>query len=337
VDDRVSVVIPTYNGAAFLGGTLEAVFAQTLPPAEICIVDDASRDGTAEVVRSLLPRAPVPVSLIALPTNSGGPARPINVGMANTRSPYVALCEQDDRMLPRKLELLRECLHREPRIGLAISRYRVTVGDELRRPVVIRDDSYSRFESMEKHPLGGPFYAFGARAAHAAALEICYAVSLSNMMVRRAAWEHVGGLDERIQLVVDQDFLLRVSREWLIGWVDEPLWEFHRHRHGLMQQSTELRCAEDRDRMWWREYRHRGPAEHRARVKTLLRENRLGCAYSYREMGRYLAALTAYARSMWETGFSTAAAAGMAKLLPHYLLRGVWRKRAAGVNRMRIT
>ncbi|MHB8756073.1 MAG: glycosyltransferase family 2 protein, partial [Candidatus Acidiferrales bacterium] len=49
---RVSVVIPTFNRGWIIGEALQSVFAQTLQDFEVIVVDDGSRDNTAEVVRS---------------------------------------------------------------------------------------------------------------------------------------------------------------------------------------------------------------------------------------------------------------------------------------------
>jgi glycosyltransferase involved in cell wall biosynthesis len=319
----ISVVIPTYNGTSFLPRTLAGVFAQTLPARELVIVDDASSDGTVGLAQSLILQSPVPATVIALPINCGGPAGPFNVGVARACSPYVALCEQDDRMLPRKLEMLSGCVECEPELGMVISRYCVVRSQVGTMQGALADDSSSRFEQIGKRSLGGPYYCLDRAEARRAALDRCYAASLSNMLVRKSVWEQLGGLDESIRAVADHDFLLRLSHDYAIGWVDESLWEFHRHAQSLLARSSLLRCAEDYARIWRKEF-SRFNGQH-SQVRRLLRQNLYDCAHGHREAGRYMTALRFHARSIRETGLSVTAAAAIAKLLPHYLLRA-WRR-----------
>src|SRR5436309_2618216 len=100
----VSVIIPTYNGTAFVRGALESVWAQTMPPLEILVVDDASTDGTPSFVASLIAESPVPLRCLQLAQNSGGPARPMNLGIAQARGEFIAILDQDDIWLPHKLQ-----------------------------------------------------------------------------------------------------------------------------------------------------------------------------------------------------------------------------------------
>lgn len=110
----VSVVIPAYNGAAFIGDALESVFSQQTLPREIVVVDDASTDGTADAVDRVGRLAPVAVRVVRLRENSGGPVRPLNVGIKQAAGPLVVLLEQDDRMAPAKITALGELLARFP-------------------------------------------------------------------------------------------------------------------------------------------------------------------------------------------------------------------------------
>jgi glycosyltransferase involved in cell wall biosynthesis len=95
----VSVVVPAYNRAAIIGRALASVAAQTCPPAEVLVVDDASTDDTAGIARRWGAR------VLRLERN-GGAAAARNAGMAAATQAWVALLDSDDEWLPHCLEVL---------------------------------------------------------------------------------------------------------------------------------------------------------------------------------------------------------------------------------------
>ncbi|MCU0635460.1 MAG: glycosyltransferase family 2 protein [Gemmatimonadaceae bacterium] len=99
-----SVVIPAHNAAGFLEAALESVFAQSLPPAEVIVVDDGSTDGTCELVAR-----DDRVQLISLPVKSG-PSRARNRGIHAATQSYVAFLDADDLWHPGHLERAIELL-----------------------------------------------------------------------------------------------------------------------------------------------------------------------------------------------------------------------------------
>src|SRR5205085_5870616 len=62
---RVSVVVPSYNHAPFIAGTLRSVFKQTRAPKHLLVIDDGSRDGSPEVIEKALNHCPFPCQRIA--------------------------------------------------------------------------------------------------------------------------------------------------------------------------------------------------------------------------------------------------------------------------------
>ena len=119
----VSVIIPAFNGAAFIGQALKSIFAQTLAPLEIVVVDDASRDGTLDIVSTLAPCSPVPLKVIQLFRNSGGPARPMNIGIAAAAGEFFSVLDQDDLYVPDTLHQWMSALRGSERddVGLISS------------------------------------------------------------------------------------------------------------------------------------------------------------------------------------------------------------------------
>jgi hypothetical protein len=110
----VTVVMPVRDAAAFVGEALDSVLAQTYTGFEIVVVDDASTDGTADVLRRYAdPR----VRLIRHP-RKGGVAVALNTGISSSRSRYVARMDADDVALPERLAQQVRFLDRNPSIGI---------------------------------------------------------------------------------------------------------------------------------------------------------------------------------------------------------------------------
>src|SRR5215213_3125487 len=93
----VSVVIPCYNQAHFLGEAIESVLAQSYPNFEIVVVDDGSTDDTSEVAGSY-PK----VRLVRQENQGLSGAR--NAGLARSEGEYVVFLDADDRLRPEALE-----------------------------------------------------------------------------------------------------------------------------------------------------------------------------------------------------------------------------------------
>jgi teichuronic acid biosynthesis glycosyltransferase TuaG len=118
----VSVVTPAYRVEAFIGETIDSVLAQTYEDIELLVVDDASPDGTAAVVRERAERDPR-VRLIRQPRN-GGPAATRTAAVAEARGGLVAFLDGDDLWLPEKLALQVEHLRAHPEAALSFTSFR---------------------------------------------------------------------------------------------------------------------------------------------------------------------------------------------------------------------
>jgi GT2 family glycosyltransferase len=117
VSDRssapVAVVVVSWNSAPFLGECLRSLRALRRPPAEVVVVDNASQDGSADLVRREFPE----VDLVQNPRNLGFCAA-TNLGIRKTYSPFVLLLNPDAWLAPDFLERLLPAFA-DPRVGLA--------------------------------------------------------------------------------------------------------------------------------------------------------------------------------------------------------------------------
>lgn len=110
----ISVVIPCFRHAALVRRALDSVLAQSLPPAEILLVDDGNEGEEAAALAAL--RAPG-LRVIRLAQNSGlASAR--NAGWEQATGKYVAFLDADDAWHPRKLELQRRAMEQHPELLL---------------------------------------------------------------------------------------------------------------------------------------------------------------------------------------------------------------------------
>ena len=107
----VSVVIPTHNRASFLEEAASSVLEQTFDDLELIIVDDASTDGTANILDRLADQDRR-VRIIRRETSSGGPAVPRNEGIGMATGEMISFLDDDDRWHPERVALTLEGLMR---------------------------------------------------------------------------------------------------------------------------------------------------------------------------------------------------------------------------------
>jgi teichuronic acid biosynthesis glycosyltransferase TuaG len=99
----VSAVISTYQRPDACERALRSVLAQSAPPIEVLVCDDGSRDDTAERMCEWERREEC-VRYLRVEPNSGTPAQPRNLGIAQARGEWIAFLDDDDEWLPEKLE-----------------------------------------------------------------------------------------------------------------------------------------------------------------------------------------------------------------------------------------
>ena len=193
----ISVAIGTYNRAAMLRQALEAALAQSRAPDEIVVADDASTDGTREMLDALAAGDPR-VKVIRRETNSGGVGN-CNAAMEGTRGDLIAWCSDDDRFLPGHLEASAAFLETHPQIGLVHSSFIDVVETaegnsieprRLRAPAPLIVGSGDLFSYLTRY-YDWPFHP-------------------STLVMRREVWQRVGFFDPAYALT-DTDWFVRAA------------------------------------------------------------------------------------------------------------------------------
>jgi cellulose synthase/poly-beta-1,6-N-acetylglucosamine synthase-like glycosyltransferase/peptidoglycan/xylan/chitin deacetylase (PgdA/CDA1 family) len=112
--DGVSVLIPAWNEASNIEGTVRSVARSTLRPRQIIVIDDGSTDATAAIVQTLA--GTLEEDLLLVRTENGGKARALNVGLARARYGVVATIDGDSIVAQGALALLAAHFN-DPRVG----------------------------------------------------------------------------------------------------------------------------------------------------------------------------------------------------------------------------
>jgi hypothetical protein len=106
--ERVSVVVPSHNHAAYVGAALESALAQTRAPDEIVVVDDGSTDGSSARLHAMAARAGGRIRLLAR-ERRGAPAT-IDDAVARCTGDWIAILNSDDRYAPEHLASMIESI-----------------------------------------------------------------------------------------------------------------------------------------------------------------------------------------------------------------------------------
>jgi len=118
---KASIIVPAYNAEKYIESTINSILSQDFSDFEIIVVNDGSTDSTEEKVKAatLLDGR---VKYIAQP-NSGGPAKPRNVGISCAKGEFIFIFDADDLMLKGKLRHSIECLERFPDADLLFTNF----------------------------------------------------------------------------------------------------------------------------------------------------------------------------------------------------------------------
>ena len=115
---RLSILVPTWNAATTVERALDSVLAERVIPLEVVVVDDASTDGTADLVAAIAERDPR-VVLLRLPAN-GGVSNARNRGLELVRGEWLAFLDADDLLLPGALDALMAPTAADPAVRAVI-------------------------------------------------------------------------------------------------------------------------------------------------------------------------------------------------------------------------
>jgi glycosyltransferase involved in cell wall biosynthesis len=188
----VTIAVPSFNQGRFLEQALVSIFEQNLP-VEVFVADGGSTDGSVDIIRRYESR------LAGWRSHSDrGQAAAINQSIAKGGAPYVCWLNSDDAILSGGLQYLIHALEARPEAPAAYGKvWNYVEGDGARKPVWVEPFSERR-------------------------LALRCIISQPGTLIRRTAWEAVGGVDENLQMAIDYDLWWRLYKKFSpLEFVDE--------------------------------------------------------------------------------------------------------------------
>jgi len=212
----VSVIMPTYNHAKFIGKAIDSVLNQTYMNLELIIIDNYSEDDTEKIVDSYDDNRIICLKF----RNNGIIAASRNHGIKNSHGDYIAFLDSDDIWLPSKLEKQVKQLHTHEEICLSYVLY----------SFMFENGSIQGVFPKTKNRFRGNIFK---------SLYLKSIIPNSGVMVRSKVFEELGLLDENSNLVAaeDYDMWLRIAKVKIIDYVDEGPLLLIRIREGSISQG----------------------------------------------------------------------------------------------------
>lgn len=203
----ISVVVTTYNQAAYIEETLKSVLAQTYKPFEVIVVDDGSTDDTEARIASFGEQ------VIYIRQKNQGVAGSRNTGISNARGEYLAFLDGDDLWEPDKLSVQVDVAMRYPDSGLI-----AVDGSEFSGNETISKSIF--FETWcKEHPensiISGNYYY--------QIMKCNFISTTSQVMIPAKIFRMVGTSDMRFKRASDYDLYIRIASKFDITIVKKSL------------------------------------------------------------------------------------------------------------------
>nr|MDT0656798.1 glycosyltransferase family 2 protein [Micromonospora sp. DSM 115978] len=203
-DDAVAVIVPNFNKEKVLRACLEAVYAQTLPPVEVIVVDDRSTDRSREIAREFCRdrREGPECTLVEFSVNQG-PSAARNAGVAASTAPLLFFVDSDTALEPDAIENAVRVLRESPGCGMVQGIY---------HPEPLFDDG-----PVEAYQLS--FEYFWRRRTVGQETSTIFTASL----IPRAVFEATGGFDDGLRHIEDDEFGTRMPARYRLVVTDTVL------------------------------------------------------------------------------------------------------------------
>ena len=208
---KVSIVIPLYNHEKYISHTLHSLYNQTYNNLELILLDDGSKDRSFEVAQNVLEEIGGKfTNVICLKKENEGICKTLNKGLELMTGDYLFICASDDYYFEDFVEKQVSYLESNPNLSCSY-----TDGYNLTDAQIDNNelDESKQFSKMFKFQ-SGDLKEF--------MLKNYLLLPTPSFMYKKELFEKIGNYDDTL-LFEDVDMFLRISRQHLIGCINEPL------------------------------------------------------------------------------------------------------------------
>jgi glycosyltransferase involved in cell wall biosynthesis len=223
----ISIILPYYNGQAFIKEALESIRAQTYREFELRLIDDGSPDAAQSAYVKDLIASYGDERFKYLHKPNGGLSNARNFGYAQSRGSHIAFIDQDDLWRPEKLEAQMDVFRKNPDVEFIFTNG-VSFGEAalpFRRRRTIQDGIIK--DSLAEMLRGN-------------------VVSALTVMFKRSLVDKVGLSNPRYSVVPDYEYFLRMAEKTDFYFIDQPLALYRLHAQNTSKQAirggTEVLC-----------------------------------------------------------------------------------------------
>jgi glycosyltransferase involved in cell wall biosynthesis len=207
----VSVIVPTYDGQAFVRETLDSVLAQDYSPLEVIVCDDGSRDDTLAILESYGSR----IRLVRQKNQGVAAAR--NRAAEEANGELIAFLDHDDVWEKHMLSTLVPLITQHPDVDMVYA------------------DAWVIDSSGERRGRRGAFLHYAQGRVFDALLHGNF-MPVETTLMRTSVFRAVGGCDVSLRYLEDYELCLRIARRTIVGFHPEPLARYRIHEKNLSHE-----------------------------------------------------------------------------------------------------
>lgn len=231
----IAVVIPCYNYGRFVGDAIESVLNQTLPVAEVLVVDDGSTDDTADVCSRY-------ASVRYIRQENGGVSSARNRGIRESTSQYLMFPDADDLLLPSAIETLWKARQRTPQEVKALFGWAKMFDNAPNAANDASSQSMPRPDDMLPYvaeQVSEDLWRLSDRILER--LVKSNIVAQCSAIIERSVYREIGEWDCRFRYHQDRDIWLRIAAACPLYFVNQPVSQIRRHDDNITHNKNWIR------------------------------------------------------------------------------------------------